>query len=59
MQWGVPKIRALSRGSVQGGLSSERGNGASVAARLPGMTSTTNARELERLRKHETHRMLT
>jgi hypothetical protein len=54
MQWGVPKIQALSRRSVAGGLSSERGDGASVAARLPGVTSTTNARELERLRKART-----
>jgi hypothetical protein len=54
MQWGVPKIQALSRGSVQG-VCSERSDDASGAAtRLPGVTSTTNARELERLRKART-----
>ena len=54
MQWGVPKIQAPSRGSVPGGLSSERSDGASSAARLTGVTSTTNARELDRLRKART-----
>ena len=34
--------------------SSERSGDASVAARLPGVTSTTNARELERLRMART-----
>src|SRR6476660_8966072 len=53
MQWGVPKTQALSRGSVQG-VRSERSDEASVVARLPGVTSTTNARELERLRKART-----
>ena len=33
---------------------SERSDDASVAARLPGMTSTTNARELDRLREART-----
>jgi superfamily II DNA or RNA helicase len=51
MQWGVPKIQAPSRGSAQRGVRSERSDGASVVVRLPGVTSTTNARELERLRK--------
>ena len=40
-----------SRVRSRGFGSSERGGDASVAARLPGVTSTTNARELERLRK--------
>ena len=51
---GCSEIQAFSRGSCTRGVRPERSHDASVAARLPGVTSTTNARELERLRKART-----